>query len=213
MTRRLTALFLTVLISAAIAPASTLVVEKGIFIGLEMAGLHGSGLGAAWSAKTGMMGGFALTLGLSDLFALQPEIYFIQRGGVSQVTGSGGTLRTTMDIGIVQIPVLAKFSLKLGESFIRPYVIGGASADVKIYGNVATVLDDGTGYETQISDAKVEGLYNPTFSWIAGAGVDFRSPEGRLTAEIRYSRTLGSIVKEGATVQASAICLTLGYYF
>jgi len=213
MTRRLSALVLTVLIAAALAPASPVVADKGIFIGLGLTGLKGTGLGNAWNVKTGMLGGFALTLGFSDAFALQPEIYFIQKGAVSESRGSGGILRSTMDIGILQVPLLAKLSLKLGDSYIRPYVIGGASADVKIYANISTILDDGSSYETQISDATVEGLHPVTFSWIGGAGVDFRSPEGRLTAEIRYSRTFGSITKEGAAVFATALSISLGYYF
>jgi hypothetical protein len=213
MKRRITALVLILLLSAALSPAATLLIEKGIFVGLGLSGLRGSGLSNVWNDKLGMLGGLALTLSFNDYFAIQPEIYLVQKGAVNAVSGSGGTLRSTMDIGVLEIPILAKLSLPIGESAIRPYIIGGVSAGVKLWANLSTILDDGSGYETQISDATVTGMYSGSLSYVAGIGTDFRAPDSRINAEIRYIRTMGSITKEGSAVHSGVLSLVIGYYF
>jgi hypothetical protein len=213
MKRKIAAFVPAVLLAAALSPAAAPAAEVGVFFGVGASGLHGSGLGGAWQDKIGMQGGFALTFPFSSYFALQTELYFVQKGAVNSVPGSGGTLRSTMDIGVLEIPLLAKVSLPLGESVIRPYVIGGASVGLKLWSSLAIVLDDGTGYLTQIRDATVTGMYIVSPSYVAGIGTDFRAENSRINVEIRYTRTMGSVTKEGATVTSSVLSLSAGYYF
>lgn len=211
MKKKIVALFLAVLLFAMFAHASV-VVEKGVFFGLGLSRFSGEGT-SIWNDKTGMLGGFSLSFAFSDVFALQTELYFVQKGAVNQVTGSGGILRNTMDIGVLEIPFLAKLSLPLGELRFRPYVLGGASYGLKLWANLSTILDDGSGYETQVGDAKVTGMKSGSPSYILGAGGDFLARDSRLNVEIRYARSFGSVLTEGTPVYSSVFCLLVGYFF
>jgi hypothetical protein len=212
MKKKIVALFPAVLLLAMFAQASV-VVEKGIFFGVGLSGFSGAGTSGVWSNKTGMMGGFSLSFAFTDYFALQTELYFVQKGAINQVTGTGGILKNTMDIGVLEIPLLAKLSLPLGELRFRPYVLGGASYGFKLWANLSTVLDDGSGYETQVGDANVTGMKRGSPSYILGAGGDFLAPNSRLNVELRYTRSFGSVLTAGMPVYSSIVYLLVGYFF
>jgi hypothetical protein len=212
MNKKITLAVLTVFLLAASARASVLV-EKGVFFGVGLSGFTGTGISSVWSNKTGMMGGVSLTFAFTDYFALQTELYFVQKGATNQVTGSGGILKNTMDIGVLELPVLAKLSLPLGELRFRPYVLGGVSYGLKLSANLATVLDDGSGYETQVGDADVIGMKKASLSYVLGAGGEFLAPNSRLNVELRYTNTFGSILTEGTPVHSRVIYLLVGYFF
>jgi hypothetical protein len=204
---------LAVLLFAASSQASVLV-EKGIFIGLGLSGFTGTGTSGVWSNKMGMMGGLALTFAFSDYIALQTELTFVQKGAVNQSSGTGGILTNTMYINVLEIPLLAKLSVPLGDLKFKPYFLGGATMGMKLFkATLATVLDDGSGYQTQVADAEVTGMKRWSPGYVLGAGGEFLAPESRLNIELRYTNTFGSILTTGTPVYSRVFCLTIGYFF
>lgn len=212
MNKKIVVAVLAVALLAASVQASVLV-EKGLFFGVGLSGFSGTGTSGVWTNKTGMMGGAALTFVFTDYFAIQTEIYFVQKGATNQTTGTSGILQNTMNIGVLELPLLVKISLPLGDLKFKPYILGGISAGLKIKANLATVFDDGSGYETQVGDADVTGMKRWSSSYVLGAGGEFLAPTSRLNVELRFSNTFGTILSAGTPVYSRVIYLTAGYYF
>lgn len=73
-------------------------------------------------SKIGFMLGAALEIGLNEKFAVQPELVFIQKGAQSEESAGGETLKQTLTINYLEVPVLfkakfGKFYANAGPSF------------------------------------------------------------------------------------------------
>jgi len=198
--------------AAASVSGAPVYIEKGINIGLNLSSLSGRGLDLNWNIKAGLTAGVTLTFPLADFFAIQPGIFYSQKGARYQETFEEGTVRTTMVLNYLDIPVVARLSLpQAPEAGIRPYIMGGASYSLKLTSKIRTDLID--YYETPLEEGDVEGLKKSGINLVLGAGVDFLSPNGRFLFEVRYSRSLQTISTEGPDIRLNVFSIIAGFSF
>jgi len=198
--------------AAASVSGAPVYIEKGINIGLNLSSLSGRGLDLDWKTKVGFTAGGTLTFPLSDFFAIQPGIFYSQKGARYQDVFAEGTVRTSMFLNYFDIPVVARLSLPLGmDSKIRPYLLGGASYSLKLSSKIRTDLVD--YYETPLEEGDVEGIKKSGTNLVLGAGVDLLSPSGRFLFEVRYSRSLQTISTEGPDIRLNVFSIIAGFSF
>jgi hypothetical protein len=129
----------------------------------------------------GVFGSFLL----SDAFAFQPEILFIQKGAdfVSD-DGTGGAFR----LDYLQIPLLARLRLSTGEAKAVPFITFGPAIAFRIGcdGGVSTP----TGFVSrQCDDISPSGVAGTDFSLIGGAGVEISN----LIVSVRYDYSFSQL--------------------
>ncbi len=122
------------------------------------------------STRTGFMAGVNLEFGLSEVFSLQPEFLFSQRG--SNLVDAGG-VKLTAKFNSIEVPVLLKAGF--GEK-VRPYLFAGPVAIFNVSKSVdADVLGATTSFQS-----------NPrTVNFAADFGVGLEA--GPFFTNLRYS--------------------------
>lgn len=126
----------------------------------------------------GIFGSFAL----SDAFAFQPELLFIQKGADFVADdGTGGAFR----LDYVQIPLLARIRIATGDAKTVPFVMVGPSIAFRIGCDAG--VNTPTGFVSQECDAiSPSGIASTDFSLIGGAGVEISN----LILSVRYDYSL-----------------------
>lgn len=126
----------------------------------------------------GVFGSFLI----SDAFAFQPELLFIQKGAdfVAE-DGTGGAFR----LDYVQIPLLARIRVATGEAKAVPFVMLGPAIAFRI--GCDGGLNTPTGFVSRECDAiSPSGVAGTDFSLIGGAGVEVSN----LVFSVRYDYSL-----------------------
>lgn len=213
MTRKIVALFLAVAASSTLASAAP-AVEPGVVLGLNLSRLSGQVIGLNWGTKGGFTGGGVLTFSLTDFFAIQPGLFYSQKGGRYEEAFEDGKIRMTLRFSYFDLPVVVRLGVPLGEeAAFRLYLLGGASASLKIGAILRTDFVDAYDYEENLDESPVEGMKGLALNLVAGAGFDFRIPNGRLFLECRYSRGLSSAFAEGLSSRLSVLSILAGFSF
>jgi len=133
--------------------------------------------------------GAAAEIGISDMFAVQPEVSFSQHGFSSEEDFGTGTVDFDVIFNYVQIPVLAK--LKFGSDAVVINVLAGPHVGFGI-GDVTFKVDDEK--ETQPWDEV--GIQKFDFGITGGAGVSFAAGPGNLGLDLRYQLGLSNLNEE-----------------
>lgn len=129
----------------------------------------------------GIFGSFLV----SDAFAFQPELLFIQKGAdfVAE-DGTGGAFR----LDYLQIPLLGRLRFSTGEGGVVPFVTFGPAIAFRIGcdGGVNTP----TGFISQeCDDISPSGVAGTDFSLIGGAGVEVSN----LILSVRYDYSFSQL--------------------
>lgn len=143
--------------------------------------------------RFGMAFGVAAEIGITEMFAVQPELLFSQHGYMWEESFLGETLKVTERRSYIQIPILAKLmfgSEALGINvFVGPHVglgIGEVKGETEFMG------------ETESDSASWEDAGYKTFDFgvTGGVGVAFPAGPGKLGVDIRYQLGLANILDE-----------------
>lgn len=150
---------------------------------------HSNYPGSKVSDETGFFGGFLVAFKLSDVFYLQPEINYIQKGvGLDPLLySSNGSSRGDIELDFFEIPinVIAKF----GKEQWIPFLLIGPSLN---FLNSAEKTKDISGYSS--SNTKVSEL---EISLNLGIGAEHTiNPGLDFFAMIRYSLGLVDIFED-----------------
>jgi len=126
---------------------------------------------------------------ISDRFALQPEIAYLHKQGVSKVGGS----ELTLNVDYFEIPLLAQYRLLPSGAFV-PYLLAGPNfsfskhCDLKFVGGGLTTFDDcGSGNGT-VRTRSID------FGATLGAGIYWPVGVARMSLEGRGSVGARSLV-------------------
>jgi hypothetical protein len=168
------ALFLFVLAAGSAAAGAA---DFGIKGGINIANIHGEDPEDEGDWKNGFAGGVFIDLGITPLFALQPEILYVQNG--SKTTFLEG--EWSLKFNYLQVPVLAKVDLPVGGSLVPVLYAGGYAG---------LLLDSKLTVEAGNNSGTI-GLKDNTKSYDAGlvfgAALDFTVGTGTMTIEGRYN--------------------------
>jgi hypothetical protein len=175
-------------VPAGAGPGDVAVGFKG---GLNLANWGGED-GSGSDSKTGFAAGGVLDYDFSNVFALQFEVLYTQKG----VKEESGGVTDKFKLNYIEVPVLAKFMIgvKPGAKAI-PHVFAGPSVAFEVG---CSVSEEGGGVSLS-ADCSELGLSTNSVDVgaVFGAGVDILAgAKGRVTLDARYTLGLTNIIDE-----------------
>ncbi len=182
---------LAIVLLAMIPGAVSAQAELGVRAGLNVASLNSTGNEEVSSRTTVNVGAF-LTIPVSSVFGIQIVASFSEKGADR---GAGGA-SATVDIGYLQIPVLAKISLptpgKVGVHFLVGPTFGIRTNCTSMdEGGQSIDCDDSSGPSGDVVKSTDIGV-------LVGAGLDISvAPKTSLLVELQYEYGLSDIVDSG----------------
>jgi len=164
-------------------------------------------------------------IGLSEKFALQPEVNYIQKGGRLDST-KDDELEFKVEMNYLETPLLAKF--RFGTSALKGYVIVGPSVGYAIGGqtqietgddeNEIEIEEDITFDDEYGIDGRKDNRFD--FSAVAGGGVQYRLGPGSIVLDARVHYDFNDFNKFESTeadwsdkVRWEGVSVSLGYQF
>jgi hypothetical protein len=197
--------------------------QFGIKGGINLGNVRGADKAPDLKARLGLAGGISYRIGLIMGLSLQPEVMYIQKGSVSEWSGSvagyTNTHKNTTKLDYLDIPVLVKFNLPI--PVFSPYIEGGVSYGILISGkqkSETTTNIPGMTSSSDEGDIK-DQVTKDDLSWIIGVGFDISV----LELDARFiigSKRLGkdnpdtpNIDENAPLVYNNGIVLTVGFRF
>ena len=119
------------------------------------------------SSVVGFVGGGFLTLSLTDMIAVQPELLFTMKGRKAVETVQNfGIIHSEVRLNYIELPVLAKLNILRGGN-IAPHLFAGPFFSIFL-----------------------ESFKSTDFGLSVGGGVDFDLAQLKITVDARYSHSL-----------------------
>lgn len=189
-----------VVISVFALSASALEVSLGVKGGLNLSRLYGGEKvtdefsGESYDPyeyqkpKSGMAIGVALQLKLADMFAIEPEVLFSQKGQKFKIDEMGMTAVSVQKINYIEIPVLFQILIPAGDVF-TPMVYVGPSFGIKAgkpdgYDEFEGQKEEWTSDDRKSADESMSGF---DFGLAFGVGAGIKAGPGSVVLDIGYS--------------------------
>lgn len=143
---------------------------------------------AALEGRQGAFVGLFYRRRLLSWLAAQTELNFTTKGGELDVPADPFVVQQSLEIGFLEVPLLARIATPYGPNRIRPVLFGGASLAFRIgcsvrtdFANDSIALQgcDGTGGQRSVEP-----------SWIVGGGVQWERKGVSLALEGRFVQAL-----------------------
>ena len=171
----------------------------GLKGGLNMANVIGDDVENT-SMKIGFVGGVFVCYNITEIFAIQPELLYSQKGAKVEI----GTEEFSWKTDYFEVPLLLKVNLPT-EGKMKPSLYAGPAIGILM----TAKLED--------EDIK-DDLKGTDFGIIAGGAVAYQMESGSLSFEFRYEVGLQSIIDaEGLAVEPdvknSVMSIMVGYGF
>ena len=199
-------LFILLFITAGLMAQETSFGAKlnGVFTTFNISG-DGAEMNNYSEGKPGLSLGLIAEFGLSDNFAIAPELLYSSAGDIFKMSESGASMETKFFLSYLQIPIMAKYYIN--DSFYLnagPQIGFLMSADGEY-----TVTYDG---ETETDSEDIKDEFNSNdFGFNIGAGYKL---ESGLFFDFRYTAGLSDIiVDKDSQVKNSALQFGIGYFF
>lgn len=127
--------------------------------------------------RSGFAGGLFVNIPVVQLFAIQPEVLFRQRGAYNrfEITNIEQRIKLTY----IDIPVLFKLRLPI-EGTVYPHIYAGPRASFSLKGEYEVDLYNGSTFTDQINVRKYD------FGGVAGFGVDVLTDKIFFTSDFRF---------------------------
>lgn len=147
----------------------------------------------------GIFGVFA-TIGLSDRWALQPEILYSQKAGDWEWNLKSGeytaTITNLIEVEYIEIPVLVRFTIpQTGD--LQPFFYGGPALAFHSKSSAKLVaVTDSADIRISYFDTYASNIYNAKSTIaeiVVGAGFEWKMAKNRLMLEARYSRSMTAL--------------------
>lgn len=181
------------LTSAAQAQTGLKLGLKGGFNGATFSGKDSKGS----EYKAGFAAGGVLNYGFSDMFSVQGELLYSQKGGsrdgASYMSGTtvktDGTTKTTL--GYIDVPILLK--VNTGEDGKGLFFEAGPQGSFVMHHR--TFTEDGGGKQVGSSVTSTDPLNKVVIGYVAGLGYQLTSGLG---LGVRYTGDFSQVFKDGA---------------
>lgn len=164
-------------------------------------------------ARTGFLVGTGVNFKVSDLFSIQPEFLYIQKGYKQSFLLGEGDFR----LDYFEIPLLAKFSV--GDDNKRGYLNLGPQISIGLGGKYKSesALLGNTEGKIKFGDEpinNVDAIYFDNridFGIQAGGGFGVKVGPGLITADFRLILGLGDLY-DGGKSKNTTFCTNLAYF-
>lgn len=176
---------------------------QGVSFGLK-AGMTASTMKASTSmegfdfkSKIGFYAGAIAEIGVSENFAVQPEVYYEMLGAKMKVDYGEGSMEGQSDLGYVSIPLLAKYRNQGFSAFLGPQIGILISAKGKSDGETEDIKD-------QFNSTDFAGVVGVGYTLTNGFGFD-----------ARYQMGFSNIAKDSGdeTLKNNAFTVGIHYLF
>ena len=192
-------------ITAFAANAQLTVIPK---IGFSTANIVSSPTPNSAVTTTGIQLGLACDMRVTDIFSIQPELLFIQKGKKNKTSSVIGSASSTHTLNYLEIPLLAK--LKFGNDNVKFYVAAGPSLGVLVSADYKSVSGNSINRGSLDIGWSENDYYKPTdIDAQFGAGLML----GNFVFDVRYGLGLSNI-SPGANDYSEknrALGITIGY--
>ncbi len=176
-------------VSLAVPQASAQGIKGGVKGGVNLAKLGGSDAGSL-ETKAGLVAGGFVEFMIGNMFAIQPEVLYSQKGAKESVGGDELKLK----IDYVEVPVLLKINIPIEGSNVHPNVYAGPAvafkASCKFSGS-----SGGVSFSESCDDAGVM-VKSTDFGVAFGGGVSFDVGGAEVGVDVRYTLGLTKIDDE-----------------
>lgn len=203
------------------------IVNKGIVIVVSSMMLFGFAEGVGFGIKAGMnianmrsdrsalsfarlrfCGGGFLAVGLGDIFVIQPEALYTQKGVRWHVISwTFESLQETYELDYIEIPLLVKLVLPI-KGGIKPNLFCGPYFAINVnakYGYVTPIASEELDYDEYVKDID--------YGIVFGGGVDFALKKGKIVFDGRYTSGWITTMEDGPDQRNKVLSLMLGYAF
>jgi opacity protein-like surface antigen len=193
---------------ASAAPAID--VSPGFLLGLNLAKVGGQT--TVNGVRPGLSFGGFCNFALNNVLSFEPELYFTQKGAQTSVDIPGGMVTTSINLSYIEIPLLLKIAIPLGEDYIiHPRIFGGGTVAYSLSAKLMNRYEDYGGSSDQTGNFVNMKKWETGF--IAGVGADFDVKGGVFSADIRYLWSQGSITSDLPAKKNHVITIMLGFAF
>lgn len=189
-------LFILLLVTLTASVFAGEVIGKGVKGGLNFANLSGEDVDNDMEMKMGIaLGGF-LTYKINDNLAIQPEIYYTQKGSYFEESG----YEVTYTYNYIEIPILFKVPVSQFSLFAGPALSYNLDAEVEVDSD----WDSGSG--------KIEDNRDTLLEFVLGAEININE---NILLDARYDMGLSSNDNstEGFAVHNRVFSIMAGYRF
>jgi len=194
-------LFLTILVGAAEG------MSYGIKAGMNIANWHGDHAGGM-DSRLGFCGGGFVVLGLTDIFVIQPEALYTQKGVKWEIRlNPQGYLKATLEYDYIEIPLLFKLVSPV-KGGVKPNFLVGPYFAINV--NAKEKIEE-TSTPTELDYGEL--VKDIEFGIVLGGGVDFPLEKGKIVFDGRYTLGLTTTSEEGWDLKNKVVSLMLGYSF
>jgi hypothetical protein len=169
---------------------------KGGFNGATFSGTDSKGS----EYKAGFAAGGVLNYGFTDMFSVQGELLYSQKGGsrdgITYATGKNdGTTKTTL--GYIDVPILLK--VNAGDDGKGLFFEAGPQGSFVMHQR--TFTEDGGGNQVGSSQTSTDALNKVVIGYVAGLGYQLTSGLG---LGVRYTGDISQLYKDGTGVSPIA---------
>jgi len=196
---------LTFLLTLFITPLNAQM-QIGPKAGLNIANIVGDDanfFGLDLDSRTGFTGGIFFMYQFSDLFAIQPEVYYTMKGATLSTNGAD----ITFSIDYIEVPVLLKVIIPVEGSNIRPSIFAGPSLGFNTTAKLKVEADG------ESSEEDLEDINSTEFGLVFGGGVGIMIGKNELGLDIRYILGLSTIDDSADNQDVKSTVISFNIYF
>lgn len=155
-------------------------------------------------SRTGFNGGIFFMYQFSDLFAIQPEVYYTMKGATLNIN----SFDFTFSVDYIEVPVLLKLIIPVDGSNIRPSIFAGPSVGFNTTAKVKVEFDG----ESEEEDVK-DDIKSTDFGIVFGGGVGIMIGKNELGFDIRYILGLSTIDDSPDNLDIKSTVISFNIYF
>ena len=165
--------------------------------------------------KVGFVGGAFLGIQVNDVFSIEPQALYSQKGSKVKGTGANTSLEGGIRITYIEVPVLVKYWIPVSDSQMRPFVFAGPEVEFKVSCTAEGAILAVTGSSDCDKTGTEIKLKSTDFGATAGAGIQFKMGNQDVRVDARYTLGLTDINDTGDTrkIKNRAFAATVGLGF
>jgi hypothetical protein len=178
--------------------------QIGVKAGLNLASQRQGGF-IQEGAQTGFLAGAFFPIPINEMFTLQPEVLFFQKGGKKQRESEGGggnqvaTKLNTLDFVLVS-------KIHLGDlNTLKPHILFGPYVSYLLSGKY---IYGGGDFEEDIED-----YHKLELGYTLGLGTDLNLGAYRIYVDARFSHALSDIHNTPTAIWNKGFSFSAGFYF
>jgi outer membrane protein W len=163
--------------------------------------------------KGGLVAGGFLGYQLTDMFSIEPQVLFSQKGAKVKGVGSTASLEGDIRVNYVAVPVLLKVWFPMSNSQVKPFLFAGPEVAFKVgctaEGTILAVTGERDCDETN-GEIKLKGT---DFGLAGGGGLQFNAGTNVVRIDARYTWGLTDINDSGDNreIKNRAFSATIGF--